>query len=218
MRYLVLLLFLLRATPTSADSITWKAASEVSFVNDGMNIWPGFTAGTPWSLTVTFDPGALPTVLAPGCNAYATGSALLTLGSYSYTNSGGQIFTNAGLPEVGCFGGLPEGEAGLIQFLWGSSWIEEPGAWTLNDQLSVLIAGYYDLNVKDGTLPGVPVGDPSGGIFGGLLYRSPNQQFDGGAVNFELVEPPTAVPEPATMTMLGIGLASLVAAKRRRRA
>jgi hypothetical protein len=216
MRYLAALLVLAVSSPASADPITWKAANEVSNVNDGMNIWPGLEPGTPWELSVTFDPDSTPTVLAPGCNVYSAGPATFKLGDFSYTSSGGEIYTNAGLPEVGCFAGLPEGEAGLIQFLWGS-WTEEPGAWPLNDAFGILLAGYYDLNVKDGTLPTVPVFDPNGGIFGDLKFRSMFQQFDGGPVHFQLVEQPTAVPEPATMTMLGAGLLTLIAAKRRRR-
>jgi hypothetical protein len=156
-------------------------------------------------------------VIQPGCNVYNAGAASLTLGEFSYANSSGQIHTNAGLPEVGCHGGPPEGEAGLIQFLWGSDWVGDPGAWALDDPLGILLAGYYDLNIKDGSLPTVPVFDPNGGIFGGLMYRSPDQRFDGGPVRFQLVEQPTAVPEPATMTLMGAGLAALLAARRRRR-
>lgn len=217
MRYVVVLLSLALSTPASADPITWKAANEVFNVTDGMNIWPGFEASTPWELTVMYDPDATPTVIHPGCNEYRAGPATLTLGEFRYTNSGGLIYTNAGLPESGCISFLPEGEAGLIQFLWGSDWTEEPGAWSLNDAFGILLAGYYDLNVKDGTLPTAPVFDPNGGIFGGLNFHSPEQGFNGGPVHFQLVEQPTAVPEPATMTMLGAGLAAFIAAKRRRR-
>jgi hypothetical protein len=73
------------------------------------------------------------------------------------------------------------------------------------------------VNVKDGTLPAVPVFDPNGGIFGGLRFESQGSQFSGGAVRWELLEQPTAVPEPATLTLIGAGLAALIAAKRRRR-
>ncbi len=217
MRYLAVLCVLAIPSPALADPITWKAANEVFNVNDGMNLWPGLEPGTPWELTVTFDPQSTPTVLSPGCNVYSAGAATFKLGGFSYSHSGGEVYTNAGLPEVGCFAGLPEGEAGLIQFLWGNGWVEEPGAWPLNDAFGILLAGYYDLNIKDGTLPTVPVFDPNGGIFGGLRFESEHSRFSGGAVRFEIVEQPTVVPEPATMTLMGAGLAALIAAKRRRR-
>src|SRR5687768_4458342 len=168
MRYPAVLLVLAISSPVLADPITWKASNEVFNVNDRMNFWPGLVPGTPWELTVTFDPQSPPTVLSPGCNVYSAGPATFNLGGFTYSHSGGAIYTNAGLPEVGCLMGLPEGEAGLIQFLWGSGWDEAPGAWRLNDAFGILLAGYYDLNVKDGKLPTAPVFDPNGGIFGGL--------------------------------------------------
>jgi hypothetical protein len=219
MRYVVALLFLALSTPTSADPITWKADGELTFVVDQMEIWPGMEQGTPWALTVTFDPDSTPTVLHPGCNVYDSGPATFQLGGFSYTRSSGQIFTNAGLPQSGCIGLLPEGEVGLIQFWFNSGgWVSEPGAWALDAAFGPLIAGYYDAVVKDGTLPTVPTFDTIG-TFDGLFQLDFDhlQEFGGGPVHFQLVEQPTTVPEPATMTLMGAGLAALIAAKRRRR-
>ena len=217
MRYLAAL-FVAVSTPASADPITWKAAGELTYVVDQMHIWPGMDPGTPWELTVAFDPDSTPTVIHPGCNVYDSGPATFQLGGFTYTRSAGEIYTNAGLPAFGCIGFLPEGEVGLIQFWFGGGWIEEPGAWSLNAAFGPMVAGYYDRNVKDGTLPTVPTFD-SIGMFGGLqqLGLDRLQEFGGGPVHFQLVEQPTAVPEPTTMTLMGAGLAALIAAKRRRR-
>lgn len=216
MRYLFVLPFLALSLPASADPITWKAAGELTYVNDGRNIWPGLDPGTPWELTVTFDPHSPPSVLHPGCNEYDSGAATFELGGFSYTRSSGNIYTNAGLLDFGCIGSLPEGEVGLIQFWFPGDWIEEPGSWSLNGAGGPMVAGYYDQNVKDGTLPTVPAFH-SIGMFGGLYQFGFLQEFGSGPVHFQLVEQPTAVPEPATMTLMGAGLAALIAAKRRRR-
>ena len=125
MRYLAALLILAVSSPALADpitaAITWKASNEVINVNDGRNIWPGLEPGTPWELTVTFDPRfRRPPFSLLAAMSIAPGPATFKLGGFSYSHSGGEIYTNAGLPDVGCFAGLPEGEAGLIQFLWGS--------------------------------------------------------------------------------------------------
>jgi hypothetical protein len=216
MRYLFCLSFLVLSLPASADPITWKASGELTYVNDGRNIWPGLDRGTPWELTVTFDPNSAFSVIHPGCNEYQTGPATFQLGDFSYTRSSASIFTNAGLLAFGCIGSLPEGEVGLIQFWFPGNWTEEPGSWSLNGAGGPMIAGYYDQIVKDGTLPTVPA--PGGfGMFGGLNQFGFLQEFGGGSVNFQLLEQPTAVPEPATMTLLGAGLVALIAAKRRRR-
>ena len=222
MRYLTCL-FLLAAVPARADSITWKASNEViSVTRIAERFWPGLTPGTPWSLTVTFDPTQAPAqVITPGCNRYSAGVSTLTLGSYSYTHTSGNIYTNAGLPDVGCIGSLPEGQSGLIQFWYGTAgWISDsPDAWDLRFA-DIMYAGYYDLLVKDGTLPRVPTIDPTPGRYFGMEIESAftGVGLFGGRADFQLVEDITAVPEPATLTMLGIGLASAVAAKRRRRA
>lgn len=218
----LVLLLLLVSVPSYADSITWKAANTVKSVYADTDFFvPDLTVGTPWSLTVTFDPAAAPIrVLTPGCNQYSMGPSTLTLGSFTYTHTSGSIFTNAALPEVGCLGGgLPEGHAGLIQFWYGTAgWSsEDPGAWNIAAMGGVTYAGYYDLLVTDGTLPIVPVYDPVQGQYTGMeMEAGTGIGFFGGAARFELVSQNTPVPEPATMTMLGVGLAALLARRRRR--
>lgn len=85
-----------------------------------------------------------------------------------------------------------------------------------NDPFSLLVAGYYDLNAKDGSLPNIPVLDPNRGQFHGLDF---NQLFGdvgfGGAFEPRALEQPTPVPEPATLAMMAAGLTALAARRRR---
>ena len=219
MRYLTLVLLLV-PVPTWADSITWKASNEVfSVTRLAEHFWPGLVPGTPWSLTVTFDPFQAPAqVITPGCNRYSAGTSTLTLGSFSYTHTSGSIYTNAGLPDIGCIGSLPEGQSGLVQFWYGNNgWVpDSPDAWNLRFA-DIMFAGYYDLLVKDGTLPRVPTIDPTRGRFSGMEIEGQlGVGLFGGAANFQAVEQTSAVPEPATLTLFAAGLASLLATRRRR--
>lgn len=215
---------LLAATPTSAATITWFAANEVLSVSPWADsfVGPGLTAGTPWTLTVSFDPNMAPArTIFPGCNQYSGVSSTMTLGSFSYTNSGGSIYTNAALPEVGCNGLLPEGLAGNINFWYGTGgWqADDPRAWDISRWGGITYAAYYDDLVKDGTLPSTPTFAPHQGRYGGFEIENfeLGTLLYGGDVRFQRIdEQPAPVPEPATIMMLGTGLA-LIARRRLRR-
>lgn len=178
-------------------------------------MWTGLEPGTDWTLTVTFDPLSPAYSVAPGCNQYAAGATTLVLGGFTYTQSSGAIYTNAILPEVGCTGV----NSGLIAFSWGPNWTQEPGAWDLNDPFTVLVAGYYDLNATDGSLPWVPTPNPAPPPYGGFDYNHFTNDL-GFYSSFQprALEQPAPVPEPATVGMMAAGLAALAARQRRRRA
>lgn len=192
----------------------WEAADVVRHVSDPFNQLPGLTPGTPWTLRLTFDPTVAGRPVAfsdPSwdCNVYAGAAATFQLGGFTYTNSAGQIFTNSILPGSNCRSSDPSSPPGMIQFAFLSPWTQEPGAWNLAGMF--FVAGYYDGVHQDGSLPTVPNIIP-GGVYDGLMVtdnRAPSRQFTS---SFEprLVEQPTPVPEPATLTMFGAGLAMLV--------
>lgn len=222
MRPLLLTLVLAVATPALAAPITWQSSGTVNHVSDPLNLWPGLTVGTPWSLALTFDPST-PGEFLPGgsagspCYKYATGAATLTLGGHTYSQSAsGQdgVYTNFQFPEAGCTGqALPSEPGGLVSFLFIGPWTQEPGAWNLNNGFpAFLVASYYDLLATDGSLPGVPTINPNPGRFGGLQVEAAGlgSQFTAG------FQPAlTAVPEPATMMLFAAGLGGLVARRRR---
>lgn len=210
------------AVPASATPITWQASSSLSGVYDPFHQLPGLTPGTPWTLQITFEPGVPPRSLGSegwDCNIYNVGAvAVFQLGGFTYTQSGGQVFTNSILPVDNCRRTAPSlSPPGLIQFAWLGSWTQEPGSWNLNNGPKIFMAGYYDAVHQDGSLPTVPVVGPAGS-FSGIEYEGGGQLFEFySSFTPHLVEQPTAVPEPATLTMLGAGLALLARRRLRRR-
>lgn len=213
------------ATPTSAETITWFASNQVVSVNPWADYYvgPGLTVGTPWTLTVQFDPSIPPLrTITPGCNQYSMGTSTLTLGPYSYTNSRGSIYTNAALPEVGCFGGLPEGPVGNITFWYGTAgWqTDDPEAWRIAGFGGITYAAYYDALVQDGTLPTDPTRSTYRGRYQGFEIENESPRgtlIYGGAVNFQRLDSqPAPVPEPTTMLLMGTGLAWIARRRIRR--
>jgi hypothetical protein len=207
-----LLLSLLFATPTYAAMVTWVDSGLINAVSPqwGPLLLPGLTVGTPWSLQVSFDPngpftpGLFSTPASP-CNIYNTGPTTFTLGSYTYTNPGGRIWTNAILPHVGCFS--PANGAIVFEYGYTAPWTQEPGAWNLS--YGLLFYQYVDTAHNDGTLPDVPsapgIDGPSTAFAPGLTFYTADSHifpiFQGYPVS------PTAVPEPSTVAMFSVGLA-----------
>jgi hypothetical protein len=225
MRYLLvslLLVFLALPRTSAGETITWFASGQVSNVSDPFHFWPGLTPGTPWSLNFTLDSNAPRSIPfgRPGCSFYPMGSAAFSLGGFSYSHGGGQVATNWAL-DAGCtLESDPSDPDGLITFLFLGRWEQEPGAWNLNLSPAITVFSYYDLLATDGSLPLVPVINPDRGQYAGMEHEGAmgDAEFSGGFTPTAVVSQPTPVPEPATMTLFGAGLAAALAARKRRRA
>lgn len=207
------LICLLFARAAAADTmVTWQSSGQVT-----LSQYLGFTGtpftppiGTPYQLTLSFNPAAVkPTDLAsnPTCNSVAvTGS--MNLGGYNYGLSG-KGYTHAMLPGTTCSPGWFE-----TQFLIGvASPADSP--WKIKG--GFMEAWYSDLLVRD-TFPNAPT---PVGSFGWQMrddVSSPTFLVMAKGSLSALADPvqPTPVPEPGTITLLGLGIA-LAANKIRRR-
>jgi hypothetical protein len=199
------------ASPTAAGTITWFATNEVERVMTPSNAYVTMTVGTPWSLEINFDPDAAAKNIRgiPGCNQYPISSSSLTLGPYTYNSTGGTIFAQHGFPASAC--DAPVSLAGLLQFLIPGGQSSDPNAWPLD-----LLLVDFNGAPLDGSLPTMPPSQSnvylmSLGGGGPLFWR-----YLGGPQFELLADQPTPVPEPATLTMFGAGLATLIARRRKR--
>ena len=194
--------------------VTWEASGLVNR-SVPISIRPGDVrppVGTPFTLSLTFNPSAaVPTPSGPpGTDCMRVPfSGSLTLGGASYT-TGGLGFTHAALPGTNCT------FTDFTQFSFHEGF--EPTGddpWNLGVGGNLLIASYRDLIVQD-AFPEVPAGAGSWWL-----------QFDFAFITWEIggpfapqavgVEQPAPVPEPAAVTLFGLGLAALARRMRSRR-
>lgn len=204
----------LMAQTSFAATIIWEAAGEILRLTDDDDVPPFVIAppvGTPYTLQFQFDPtNVSPTPFAPaGSNCLMTPvTGQFTLGGYSMGVSGFG-FTNAVLTADNCdFFHKPflEGET---QFFFGLD-TPDPEPWTLTAGPTFLLASYQDQLLQD-AFPVTPTPFPSGS----LLFHNDWYEFSGG-FNPRLVDQSTAVPEPGTLALMGMGLAYTAARRRRR--
>jgi hypothetical protein len=131
-----------------------------------------------------------------------TGS--LTLGGYAYS-TGGRGFTHAQLPGTNCTPGEP-----TTQFLLGFVDAPADSPWPIIE-FGFIELWYMDRFVRD-AFPMVPTSQG-----GGFQIRDGSRLFNVSAsLDLQAVEQPAAVPEPGTLTLVGVGLAAVVRKIRRR--
>ena len=224
-RVVLMSCFLAVATEAAAATIIWEAFGTVTnityanFLGGGSTPPPGWTRvgppiGTPFSLELRFDPTNLlptPQVLSPSnpeCS-FTPVQAIMSLGTFSYSASGG-AFTNALFPGTNCYTGGVLRAPGSTEFFFSRMITTDPGAFSLDEDANFLSAVYYDTNHQHGTIATVPAPARAGLMYFQNMFFNFSAPFTPIAAE---IDQPAAVPEPATMTLVGIGLA--FAARRR---
>jgi hypothetical protein len=179
--------------------------------------------GSPWELIVRYDPSAVgvPTI-ADGVPAYKYENAILdarlVVNGFEYFQTGGDIYTNTSLLayEYGL------GGTSLVQFVWfAGGWTLPVGGPNLNINYAVTMFSYLDPAAIDGSLPTNPVAAALQNGFRGFEWQTmgslENTRAAGMFSPDVNVEQLSEVPEPATVVLLGAGIALLVAGRRSRR-
>ncbi len=221
---LVLTCGVVGASGASAAPVTWQSAGTIDYVTDQNASLPGIVTGALWTLAVTFEPetpGELQNILG-NIPTYRYANAIqqttFELAGFSYVNAGGDIYTNADLPYVGASTAL--GGPGLVQLQWRGGWTGGAGGPNLNAGLGLFLASYNDVNALDGSLPVVPVRSPEQGNLSGLMWNltlPPGIAQFGSAQFNPQVDPLTSmvpIPEPASMLLVGTGVALLARYRR----
>jgi hypothetical protein len=195
---------------SAATLVTWQSVGEIT-----LSQYNGFPpprtppVGTPYELTMSWDAStATSTVLSPaGSNCFSVNAAgSLAVGGMTYGLSG-TGFTQAQLPGSNCSPGARTtqflfglNEVGTDQWILGSGFME---VFLFND---LLIHTFPERPSSASALIQLRDEVPSG------IYLVQGR----GNLAAVVAEQPAPVPEPATVTLVGLGLAAVVRTARRR--
>jgi hypothetical protein len=195
---------------SAATLVTWQSVGEIT-----LSQYNGFPpprtppVGTPYEVTMSWDAStATPTVFSPaGSNCFmvnATGS--LAVGGMTYGLSG-LGFTQALLPGSNCSPG-----ARTTQFLFG---VNEVGTdqWILGSGFMEVFL-FNDLLIR--TFPETPSSALASIQLRDFVSAGLYLVQGRGDLAAVVDEQPTPVPEPATMTLVALGLAAVVRSARGR--
>lgn len=207
----VVCLALLVPRVSAADTmVTWISEGEVTLSEfmrvPNTGLLP--PVGTPYQLSLSFDPSAQsPTALsAPGSNCFRVPtSGSITLGGVGF-GLAGSGFTHAQLPGSNC-----EPSSADTQFVFLSLSPLDENPWPAIASGGALMEVWYsDLLVRD-AFPAVPTAANGLGLQIRDGFAGPDLLVMArGNLRAAVPEQPAPVPEPGTMTLVGLGLAAAI--------
>lgn len=208
---------LLASTAEAATIVTWQADGTVVRRSDelapsGKPIAPPL--GTPLSITLSFDPQSAfatypgPAGVCDGVTVNVSGS--LSIAGYTSPFAGNsQGFTHSNLPGTNCGSSL-----GFTQFGVFVPKLPDDSPFALPGGL--LIVSYRDLLVGD-TFPASPTPIGLALVTLGNFETGSFRSFFQAHADLHAIDQTTPVPEPATVTLFGLGLAAVARQARKRR-
>jgi hypothetical protein len=176
----------------------------------GTETFESYAIGTPAPLALSFGSAGTATLNGTGVLAGppATGSNQYGVGNskYWFTNTGNfTINFSSAIAAFGFYGIDIESEMTLLLTKSGGGTVTIDPGITTNNSGSIFYYGFFDTT---DTYTSVQFQNPTGG--------SDFYAFDNMSIGSRSQITPNGVPEPGTIALLGLGLAGLVAARRRK--